>query len=119
MEEKHTYKSRIEFGSVKYSIEEVKQNLLSYLENTQNATEVYTYLPSGLTRVELRGFNSKGISVHYQASCEPETSKLRFIDVTLVSEVTPTADLEQIIRAIGDKHKRQPAPAEKKRLSWR
>ena len=104
MIEKHLYSTNFEFDSMRYKLKNLKTELLNYFNNPDNAAKVAIHTDDG--QIKTYDFNYHGISIHIKASStEPMQSKLRFLDIILISQITPTSELEKIIQKLGNKHK--------------
>jgi len=107
MEEKHLFKSSLQYGSSRYNLSELRVNLQEFF--SQEAKPVFSYVPSE-NHDELWGFHKDGISIHVQFNYlfeKPKPENLRFVDLILVSEVTKTLNLEERLKAIAEKSKKQ------------
>ena len=110
MIEKHRYESLVQLG-ICYDLSKSKEALLNYFKNPNNATPVYEFHPED-SLDNLWGYNSEGVSVHIQTRDTGEEfpsdvfGDLNFIDIKLVSEITPTQDLEDKVRSLADEFKK-------------
>ncbi|MBT7706202.1 hypothetical protein HN747_02030 [archaeon] len=104
MKEKHKYESWLQFGTCHCDVEKVRDVVLKYFQNPDNATPVFEFHPEGPKN--LWGYNSQGISVNIQTHDNGEdlpgdvSEGLYVMDVKLVSEVTPTRDLEDRVKSL-------------------
>jgi hypothetical protein len=103
MEEKHKYTSNKFWGAMRFNLLGLKKDLLDYFN--QDSTKVFHYI-CDFAPHNLYGYNQKGISVHIQEEKDPDTKEPRFIDITLLSEVTPTKSLEGRLYQIAQKHRK-------------
>ena len=96
MKEEHYYESYLCIGPCQYNTKEVRNELLDYFE--KNSKKVFGYWPD-ITNHSLWGFHKDGISIHLQITKlkEPESN---FVDVRLVSDKTPTKDLEEKLKKL-------------------
>ena len=100
MDEEHLYGSRLELGRQKYDVAGAKDALVEYLK--KEARIVFNY--DNLPRAELRGFHKDGISIHLQTAAH-RSNEISFVNVGLVSDVTPTKDLEDRLQQVADQFK--------------
>lgn len=101
MKEKHYYESNLNMGNCHYDLNQVKDVLLQYLE--KNTESVFRYIPP--LKHNLWGFHQNGISIHLQTT-KLDQKNLHFIDVKLVSDMTPTQDLEDRLKTLVEPLKR-------------
>ena len=92
MIERHYYESKLQLGDHHHDLSKAKPALLQYLE--QNSKPVFEY--HSLEKHDLWGFHQNGISINLQTT-SLKANSLDFIDVKLISEVTPTQDLEDML----------------------
>jgi len=105
MREQHLYESKLQYGSMRYNLVDLRGNLMKFF--TQEAKQVFGYFPP--KNHELWGFHKQGISIHMQTEYTDETKpeNLKFVDVLLISEITPTLDLEERLKVIAEKSRKQ------------
>jgi len=104
MKEQHLYTSHLSWGSVKFNLLGLREELIDYL--AKNSTAIFQN-HSPRVHCSLYGYNAKGVSVHVQEQLVPTESEPRnprFIDVLLVSEITPTLSLEEKLKEIADRY---------------
>ena len=99
MEQKHVYTSNLTYGSIKYNLNNLKESFLNYF--TEDSTPVFYYTAN---IHDLWGFNKDGISVHMQTT-KIRNTELHFIDLKLISEKTPTLDLEERLNQIAENNR--------------
>lgn len=102
MLEKHYYESDLQMGNCHYDLTQVKSALLGYLQKKTKLVFQY-HSPVGHN---LWGFHQNGISIHLQTTKLNE-DELHFVDVKLVSEVTPTRDLEDRLKLLVNPFKKE------------
>ena len=103
MKEKHQYTSALEYGSMRFNLDNLRVELINHFN--KNSTRVFHYLAEDAPHF-LYGYHSEGISVHIQEDRGTQATGPRFIDITLVSEVRPTLSLEEKIKELAEKHKK-------------
>jgi len=105
MEEKHFFRSRLQYSSFKYNLVDLKATLLKFFE--QETEKVFSYFPQ--QNQELWGFHKQGISIHMQTEYADEKTpdNLRFIDLLLLSDIAKTSDLEDRLGSIAADSKKR------------
>lgn len=101
MIESRYYESNLQLGSTHYDLDKVKPILLEWFK--QNSRPVSEYHPPA--NHDMWDFHSRGVSIHLQTT-ELTKGRLHFVDVRLISEVTPTQDLEDRLNGLVEPFKK-------------
>jgi hypothetical protein len=101
MMERHYYESNLQMGNCHYDLLQVQPSLLQYFK--EHSQPVFEYHP--LENDNLWGFHQDGISIHLQTT-NLSQDELHFVDVKLISEVTPTQNLEDRLKKIVEPFKK-------------
>lgn len=105
MEEKHSYISKITFGSVRYDLSKVYSSLTSYLSD--NATLVPLSTNHSTTNSVISSsdvFHKDGISISMCYWYEKENPSFGDLNIVLFSDKTPTENLELTLENIASKY---------------
>lgn len=107
MNEKHEYVSNLSFGNINHNLVDLKTKVLSFLYS--NSLSVFKYSNSSdsesISNGNLWGFHKDGISAHLQYITIGKNPYV--LDLKLVSDLTPTIDLEVKIQEIAKKYLKQ------------
>ncbi len=101
MEEKHIYRSKLQYKSSRHNLLELHEEILKYLKN--NTEKVFAWHPKPKD-TDIYGFHLEGISIHFQSKYSNITRDYSHIDIRLISNVTPTISLEEKLDNLAKKH---------------
>lgn len=119
MQEKHLYETNLNYTSFtdKYDCEGLQNDLISYFE--KNAAYAggsrFEQKDEQLTReYKTWNFNSNGVSIHIKSELDhilfgegKLKRKIQNLDIKLISEVTPTLSLGELIMQMAEAYKKE------------
>lgn len=107
MEQRTEYRSNLSFGHIRHNTLELYGSIINHLKNAK-AIRVFEYNCADAPHI-LYGAHLNGISIHIQAErnrvLQHMTPIYGHIDITLISHVTPTSELEESIKQLSEKFK--------------